>query len=349
MNKKKKDFLLTCFVTFLAAVVAVFVLSDRNSGTDGVFKKEKFSVAMGTVVSQKLYSENESSDLTAEVERVITDLEKEISWRTENSTVFLLNENGSGKLSPVLKECLTVCRDVYEKSGGSFDVTVGGLTSLWDIGGDNPYVPAKEEIKALLPFVNSSEMMINGTDFSFRTGQKLDLGAVGKGLACDMVREYLQKTDTCGAVVSVGGSILLYGESPKKETFSVAVRDPRGDSNDYMGTLCLKECCVSTSGDYERIFVSGGKTYHHILDPKTGYPAQSGLISVTVVCDSGLLSDALSTACFVLGKDKGEKLLSEYSAEGIFIDENKNVYLTEGLRDSFTLIGSEYTLSEEKG
>ena len=126
--------------------------------------------------------------------------------------------------------------------------------------------------------------------------------------------------------------------------WNVAVQNPRGKDGEAMGVLSLSGTTnVSTSGDYEKYFMQNGKRYHHILDPSTGYPAESSLISVTVVSDNGLLSDGLSTACFVLGKEKGQKLLETYGAEGIFIDQNKKVTVTKGLKDKFTILNEEYS------
>ena len=172
----------------------------------------------------------------------------------------------------------------------------------------------------------------------------LDLGAVGKGIACDVVQDYLKKQkEVSGAVIAVGGSILLYGSKADGSDWNVAVQNPRGQDGEAMGVLSLSGTTnVSTSGDYEKYFMQDGKRYHHILDPSTGYPADSGLISVTIVSDSGLLSDGLSTACFVLGKEKGEKLLETYGAEGVFIDQNKKVTVTKGLKDKFTILNKEY-------
>lgn len=173
----------------------------------------------------------------------------------------------------------------------------------------------------------------------------LDLGAVGKGIACDVAQNYLkQQKEVSGAVIAVGGSILLYGSKVDGTNWNVAVQNPRGKDGEAMGVLSLSGTTnVSTSGDYEKYFMQNGKRYHHILDPSTGYPAESSLISVTVVSDNGLLSDGLSTACFVLGKEKGERLLETYGAEGVFIDQNKKVTVTKGLKDKFTILNEEYT------
>ena len=142
----------------------------------------------------------------------------------------------------------------------------------------------------------------------------------------DMLKSYLSSTDVKGAVVSVGGSILAYGSRDKAgSNWSVAIQHPRKE-NEFLGVIHLKEGFISTSGDYERYFIKDGVRYHHILDAKTGYPCESGLISVTVVCESGLLSDALSTACFTLGLEKGEKLVEKYGAAAIFVTDDEQIH-----------------------
>ena len=149
------------------------------------------------------------------------------------------------------------------------------------------------------------------------------------------VRGVLEKAKIKRAVVSVGGSILLYGDGEK---FTVGIRDPFSESSaESFARLTLPACCVSTSGSYERYFERGGVRYHHILDPKTGYPAESGLVSVTVVCGDGFLSDALSTACFVLGYEKSLPLLEKYGARAVFVFNDKSVRVTGSLADSFEL------------
>lgn len=179
---------------------------------------------------------------------------------------------------------------------------------------------------------------------------------MGKGIACDRIKDLLDEdmiaqredTGTQGAIVSVGGSILVYGKKPDGEKWTVAIQDPRGPDGEYMGVLSLDDTTVvSTSGDYEKYFMENGKRYHHILDPHTGYPAESGLISVTVVCENGLLSDGLSTACFVLGKERGLKLLEEYGAEGVIIDKDKKVTVTDGLQKQLTILNDSYKLMKE--
>jgi len=166
----------------------------------------------------------------------------------------------------------------------------------------------------------------------------IDLGATGKGYALDKAKAVLDDAKVEGALVTVGGSILVYGEKADGSSFKVGVRDPLkpDDTNAMIGYLEFAPgtvTCVSTSGGYEKFKTYEGKDYHHILDSKTGYPSDSGLLSVTVVCDNGLVSDGLSTACFVLGYERSLPLLEKYNAEAVFMDSNGDIMVTDGLKD----------------
>ncbi len=321
MSKKKKIVLSVLCVLLAAAVTAAAIVFAGYKKEYTV--KEKNSLSMGSIVTIKLYGDDTFKKLDV-VKGLIDNLDKEISRKIDTSAVSQLNKNGEVK-SATVSDILLKCRKVSEMSGGAFDLTVGPLSSLWDFDDDIKKIPSKGEIKKALSAVDYEKIAVNGANVSIQKNQTLDLGAVGKGAACDMAKAYLEKSGVKGAVVSVGGSILAYGKRNKiGDKWRIAVRHPR-EENAYIGVINLSDGFVSTSGDYEKYFEKDGKRYHHILDANTGYPADSGLISVTVVCSSGTLSDALSTACFILGEEKSKALLDEYSAAAIFIDENLNV------------------------
>ena len=311
---------LTVFVVCILVLSALFV-SQRNRRFDFA---EKNTIAMGTVLTQKVYSERAGQHIN-HITSLVDSLENVISKRIENSPVDLINK-GESVESSALAEILGNCISVTEKSGGAFDVTVGEVADLWSIGEEDERIPAADEISEAMQNVGSDGIIIKDDEISLGTSCKIDLGAVGKGLACDYIMNYLRAADDIdGAVVSVGGSNVVYGKYNKAgDKWRVAVRHPR-EENSFLGVITLSEGFVSTSGDYEKYFEENGKRYHHILDAKTGYPAESGLISVTVVCDNGFLSDALSTACFILGEAEGKALLEKYNASGIFVNENTEI------------------------
>lgn len=321
MSKKKKIVLSVFSVVIVAAITAAAIVFAGYKKEYTL--KEKNSLSMGSIVTIKLYGDDAFKKLDV-VKGLIDNLDKEISRKIDSSAVSALNKNGEVK-SATVSDILLKCRKISEMSGGAFDLTVGRLSSLWDFDDDIKKVPSEAEIKKELSTVDYEKIAINGANIAIGKGQTLDLGAVGKGAACDAAKAYLQKSGVKGAVVSVGGSILAFGKRNKiGDKWRIAVRHPR-EENTYIGVINLSEGFVSTSGDYEKYFEKDGKRYHHILDANTGYPADSGLSSVTVVCDSGTLSDALSTACFILGEEKSKELLDEYSAAAIFIDKDLNV------------------------
>ncbi len=321
VSKKKKIVLSVLCVLLVAAVtVGAIVFAGYKKEYDS---REKSGLSMGSIVTIKLYGDDTFKKLDV-VKDLIDNLDKEISRKIDTSAVSQLNKNGEGK-SATASDIILKCRKISEMTDGAFDLTVGSLSSLWDFDNDTQKVPSEDEIKKALSSVNYEKIAINGANIGIQKNQIVDLGAVGKGAACDAAKAYLQKSGVKGAVISVGGSILAYGKRNKiGDKWRIAVRHPR-EENAYIGVINLSEGFVSTSGDYEKYFEKDGKRYHHILDANTGYPADSGLISVTVVCDSGTLSDALSTACFILGEEKSKALLDEYSAAAVFVDENLNV------------------------
>lgn len=315
---------------YLSAVISIFLVAALISGSLIYSQRkkdfshyEKSAIAMGTVITAKTYGENTAPTNEAVI-KIIQQLEDEISWREAGSKIEKLNSEGV-VFSNDLSELFKICGEISEKSEGAFDLSVGAVSRLWDIGGDNQRIPSEKEIKKALETVDYKKIAVSGTEISTEKGQFIDLGAVGKGFACSLIYQYLSESSVEGAVVSVGGSIVAFGNRNKAEDkWRIAVRHPRNE-NAIIGTILLSEGFVSTSGDYEKYFEENGVRYHHLLDAKTGYPAESDLISVTIVCNNGLLSDALSTACFVLGSEKGKALAEEYGVGAIFVDKEEKI------------------------
>lgn len=321
-GSKKKIILQSLLVAVIVTAVALglFFWNGFKSEYDSVSKS---AISMGTIVTAKTYGENTGPENQIIISSV-QQLDDLISWRTEGSLTQRLNKNGFVN-SAQMADIVNICSRVSEDSGGAFDLTVGELSNLWGIGTENERLPEKAEIEEALKKVDFKKLKVNGAEVTSGKGQFVDLGAVGKGYACDMIKAYLEKTDIKGAVVSVGGSIVAYGNRNKAgDKWRIAVRHPREEKS-FIGTVKVDEGFVSTSGDYEKYFEKDSKRYHHLLDARTGYPADNGLVSVTIVCDSGILSDALSTACFVLGKEEGIKLAEKYGVGAVFIDKEMNI------------------------
>lgn len=335
LNKKSLTAIILCAV-IVFGIVAYDFFNGRSSC-------EKTTVAMGTVVTLKLFGFEADNDLD-KIETEINGLENSVlSWRKEGSDVYRIN-GGAGSpvsVSPDTVKIIGQCSEISADCNGVFDLSIGNVTKLWDFGGENQRLPSENEIKAALGNVGYKNVSVSGNAVQIKKGQSLDLGAVGKGFTCDKIKELLDKGKTKSAVISVGGSLLIYGG----RSFSVGIVNPDNDKQS-MGTLKLKNVCVSTSGNYEKFFEQDGKRYHHILNATTGYPATSEFKSVTVVCESGLLSDALSTACYIVGYRKSVEILKKYDAEAVFIFNNNAVKVTDGLSDKFTVTDDGYTLDK---
>ena len=345
---KKKTFLAAATFTGIAVLFPVLCMAasenDVQTYTDTDF-------AMDTVVSETLYTTGD--DINSKLTAVLTDVETNLlSWTNEKSQIYKVNADSgkdteiSDELSGYLKRLLKIAED----SDGAFDPTIGKLIRLWDIGGENQKIPEEAEIKNVLKDSGYQKISLDGNTIHMEEGCSLDLGAAGKGIGCDLILKELEtKKDVTAALMNLGGSsVMTYGSKPDGSSWNVAVTDPRAENeDDYLGVVALNGTeFLSTSGDYEKYFIENGVRYHHIMDPSTGYPAESGVTGVTVVCDSGLEADALSTACFVLGVEKGAELLKTYGADGLFVDEDHHVYLTEGMKERFSLLADSYSVED---
>lgn len=320
----------------LAAALAALLIYD------GIINKEAAAdfFAMNTYVSVKITGAD--SDECAELAEEITQsLDTDMLSRTaENSAVSLLNKNGGGALDEKMQGYVSALLDVCEKSGGAFDFTLGAVSNLWDFGG-NPSIPDEAALAEALLHSGYEKLFLSESILNYADKAAIiDFGAAGKGIALDEIREAFAEKRIKEAVVSVGGSVLLMGE----KQFTVGIRNPNGNAGSYIAKLHIPAGCVSTSGSYEQQFEENGKKYHHILNPETGYPANSGLLSVTIISESGLLSDALSTACFVLGREKGAALAKEYGCTAIFITEDNEVFVENGSNDIIEITDGAYTL-----
>lgn len=326
-DKKRTIPLAVVFAVIIVAsiVYAIFFRVQSFSKTD---------VAMGTVISVKSYGTGDVESAALAAIDSVKSLDSEISKTVDSSDISTLNRDGSVTASDetlsVVNKSLKVCAD----SSGAFDITLGSVSELWDIGGDNQRVPSDDEIKTALKTCGYDKLAVSGSLLTVPDGTHVDLGAAGKGAGADAAVNTLKNTKgITGGIVSVGGTVGVFGKNPDSDHWGVGVRKPDRDADGYCAVIKLyKDAFVSTSGSYEKFFEQDSKLYHHILSPSDGYPASSGLKSVTVVTyDDGTYADCLSTACFVLGYEKSIDLLNKYSADAFFIFDDGSTKATDGL------------------
>ncbi|MBR4875550.1 MAG: FAD:protein FMN transferase [Clostridia bacterium] len=288
---------------------------------------------MDTVMSVTLYDAPEG--MTAELQKKVMELEKLLSVTDPESEIYQLNRNGSADLSTVTSEVLAEALTRCAATDGALDITIYPAMQAWGFTTDAYRIPTDEELAALVEQIDYTQIDLTNSVASIPEDRMVDLGAVAKGYTAHVLTEMLQEAGVDSALLDLGGNIQAIGENPKGRPWGVAVQSPDGEG--YLGILSVTDKAVVTSGGYERNFEQDGITYHHILDPKTAGPADSGLTSVTIVGDSGIDCDAFSTALYVMGSEKAiDFWRSRNDFECILLTEDGTLYVTEGLKDSFT-------------
>lgn len=307
---------------------------------------------MDTVVTQTVIGTSAESTVK-KAEEIIKNLENTYSAYIETSLTNTINSKSGISPVKVNDEELNLikrCVEFSDSSDGLFDLTIAPLTKLWNINGENPKVPKKEEIEKAKSLINYKDVSINeeeNTVFLKNKDMQLDFGATVKGYASQKILELYKQENIQGAVLSLGGNITVFGEKSDGSPFKIGIRDPKKSSADYFAILKTEGKIIATSGAYERYFKEEDIIYHHILNPETGYPCDSDLQSVTVISEDGLLSDYLSTLFYMLGKDAVKENLTHDNFSLIAIDKEDKVYISPNLKSSFTLIeGTEYKLAE---
>lgn len=315
----------------------VLLLSACGQKIEEPFRAE--FLAMDTVMYLTLYGEAGEQAAALAQERVEA-LEHLLSVTDEGSDIYAANHSGGqtvmlhGETAALLERALALC----DETGGALDVSIYPVVRTWGFTTGAYRVPGEAELAALLEKVDYTRIALDGGALTLPEGMELDLGAVAKGWTGDALMELLAEVGVSSAIVELGGNVQALGARPDGTPWRVAVQAP--DGSGYAGALEIVDRAVITSGGYQRYFEQDGETYWHIIDPATGWPARSGLTSVTVVAEEGVVGDALSTALFVLGREGAEQLWRERGGfECILMEEDGTVAVTQGLEDCFSLYG----------
>jgi thiamine biosynthesis lipoprotein len=288
---------------------------------------------LNTICTISLYDKQDEETLRQAFD-VITHYENLFSTTITGSDIYNIN-HANGAPVAVNADTIDVINESIrysEESGGLFDITVGKLTALWNIEGDNPKVPPEAEIKAAMKTINYKNIIISGDTVTLKDKQaQLDLGGVAKGYIADKVRDFLRSKGVHRAIINLGGNVEVIGSKDTGKPWVVGVRKPVMDKNELIGYLYVSDKSVVTSGIYERYFIQDGKTYAHILDPRTGYPVENNLDSVTIISNDSKQGDGLAASCFLLGIDKAAALIKSLGLEAIFITKDGKIITTSGI------------------
>ena len=314
--------------------------SSDSAGSDVSAAKDVF--AMDTFMTLKAYGPDAEPALDAAADR-IAELEKTLSVTDKSSDIWRLNSS-AGQPVEVSSDTMTILQkaaEVYDKTGGALNICLYPVLRAWGFTTSEYRIPGDEELRELLENTDCRKVVLDGMTAELPADYQVDLGALAKGYTGDEIMETLRENGVDSAIISLGGNVQSLGTKPDGSLWKVSVRDPFSPDTD-MCVVEIGEKAVITSGNYERYFTGeDGNVYWHIIDGADGYPADNGLVSVTVIGDCGLDCDALSTALFVEGyPDACEQWRKSRDFEMILVTDDGKIYYTEGLSGSFTNISS---------
>lgn len=323
----------------LAALLLAGVLTGCSAPAEEMQQPvERSLFAMNTYMTFTAYGEDAQAALQ-EAEECIQQVEGLWSVTDEDSEIYQANHSGGQPVtvSEETAEIISFALEMAQRTGGALDPTIYPVLTAWGFTTDSKQVPSQQQIAQLLEQVGYDRIRLNGTELTVPDGMELDLGAVGKGYTADLVTEILRRHGVTSALISLGGNIQAIGSRPDGSDWRLGIRAPWESGN--LGVLTVSDAAVVTSGGYENYFEDGqGNLYWHILDPSTGYPADSGLQSVTIVGREGKMCDALSTALFVMGAQSAEQYWRENGGfEMLLVTDSGEILITEGIAENFTL------------
>ena len=351
------------FVILLITAAAYAVIPGERGHSLGSREAERETdnfFALGTACSISLYTDRKgrvsgterlSSEIFEELQELTVDIEDRMSVRIEGSEIDRVNK-AAGQ-SPVTVSGGTF--DVIEAglryselSGGAFDISIGPLVALWDIGGDGAAVPEEADIIEALALVDYRRVEMDPDSpgiYLPEAGMRLEPGGIAKGFAADSIASKLGSEGVESALINLGGNVLVMGRKPDGSRWKIGIQNPFNPRGDYIGILEAEDLAIVSSGKYERFFIEDGVRYHHILSTTDGFPVENGLAQVTMVCSESMKADALSTSVFSLGLQEGMKLVESIpDAESIIITEEKEIRLTGSLAERFKLTDNSFSI-----
>ncbi|MGL5354753.1 MAG: FAD:protein FMN transferase [Clostridium sp.] len=339
---------LSISILLIFSLIIFVGCSKNNKATEPITRTEAL---MGTVVKVTIYDSDDISILDKCFNRV-REIEELVSINKEGT--LLDDVNASSGISPVKvdKDTFDMIKEGLEYSkatNGLFDITIGPLVKLWRIGFDDARVPSLEEIPPVLNYINYNDVVLNENDQSIflkNPNMIIDLGAVAKGFTADAISKILTENNVNTAIIDLGGNVYTHGKKVNGEDFRVGIQNPLSSRGDIIGTINVNNKSIVTSGTYERFIEKDGVKYHHILNPKTGYPYSSNISGISIISDKSVDGDILSTSIFAMGVEDGLAYVeTRPDIQAIFVTEDKKIYLSSGMKDIFKLTNTEFEIA----
>jgi thiamine biosynthesis lipoprotein len=334
--------MLAILAVIVVGLASGCILQYRSGQKNKSCTKQLF--AMDTIMSFTAYGSNCEEAVDAAMEEVQR-LDQLLSTGDETSEIARINANGSGTVSEDTAAIINRAMDVYASTGGLFDITIYPVMKLWGFTDGQYQVPEADVLAETLSLVDASKIQIEGDEVTLAEGQQIDLGGIAKGYTSAVVMDVFREYGITSGIVSLGGNVEVLNCKTDGTAWRIGIRDPKGESGDVLATLEAENCAVITSGGYERYFEQDGNTYIHIIDPRTGYPADGDLASVTIISEDGMLADALSTSLFIMGYDGAVTYWKSHGDEFdmVLVTDRGEITVTEGISNRFST-GEEVTV-----
>ncbi|GBE40530.1 thiamine biosynthesis lipoprotein ApbE precursor [bacterium BMS3Bbin09] len=350
----------TALVCVLCSVLFALVLSSCTR-KEKMYKESRTLMDTYCTITVVSPSKEKAAEAIDKGFAEIKKLELLLNYFSDESEITAVNKaagTGPVKVSGETLEMMQKTLEISKATNGTFDPTIAPVLKLWKFSGRpaDPSIPDSDALERALKLVNYKKIRINGkssTAYLEDKAMEIDLGGIAKGYAADKAMKAIKAEGINAALVAVAGDIRGFGLNASGKAWKVGIQDPRPETRsekpweDLFASLYLEDMAISTSGDYQRFFIKDGKRYHHIIDPATGFPAETDLISASVIAPQGYIADGLSTAVFALGSEKGMSLLKVMGIEGVLVDRDRNVFVTEGIRKKINILKNEYRINEQ--
>lgn len=320
-------------VIIAAPILLLILFFIYSSISPKQISREEF--ALNTFIKITLYNTNDKAVLD-EIFNLIRGYESSLSRTVPSSEVYMLNQTGSARVSPETYYIIEKALEYSRKTEGKYDITIAPVVELWDFSKNT--IPDRNELIKKIPLVSYKNVVLGqDNEVSLINNSQIDLGSIAKGYITDKIVELLKHKKIDSAIIDLGGNIYALGKKNKDTDWKIGILDPFSESGGNIGYFEVSDLSVVTSGTYQRYFTVDGEVYHHILDPATGYPVKSGLVSVSIVCPSSTDADALSTSCLLLGHEKATKLIENTpDAEAVFITDTGEILYSSGIGSKVT-------------
>ncbi|WP_077857704.1 FAD:protein FMN transferase [Clostridium sp. BL-8] len=343
--------LVICAIVIIFLLISKFI--NKYNRSKKMHEAARSGYVLGTLINLRAYGNAPEAAIDEAFEK-LNDIDDKMSAFKENSEISKINLGAGAKAEIVSYDTYFVVKKAIEYSKileGTFDPTIRPLVKLWGIGTKDERIPQRSEIDKVLKLVNYNDVILEESNSSIKLKQEkqaLDVGGIAKGFAADKVRDIFIKNNIKSALIDLGGNIFALGNKQDNTSWKVGIQNPFKPRGEFIGILSVKDKSIVTSGNYERYFIEDGRRFHHIIDPKTGYPSESEIISATIISDNSIDGDGLSTGIYILGVEKSLRIIESIEGvEAILVTEDKKVYTTSGINEIFMVTDKEFTSENE--